>query len=79
MDLRGPGAYISSVKFILLNRKYEEGHVHICFSLQSVVIADETLEQDKCYRSAQQRITDDSNVHSELLPFGPEDGGEICV
>ena len=47
--------------------------------LQSVIIIDETLEPGKCYMSAQRHITEDSNVHSELLPFRPEDGGEICV
>jgi hypothetical protein len=75
----GGDTHISSVKFILLNMNYEQGHVQICFSLQSVLITDVTLEPGKFYRSAQRRIIEDSNVHSELLPFHPEDGGEICV
>jgi len=58
--------------------KYEQRHVHKCFSLHSV-INDETLEPGKYYRSVERRITEHSNVHSDLLPFRPEDGGEICV
>jgi hypothetical protein len=59
--------------------KYKESHKQICFSLQSVVITDETLEPGKCYRSAQRHIRENSNVDIELLPFRPEDGSEICV
>jgi hypothetical protein len=71
--------HISFINFILLNMKYEQGHVHICFSPQSVVITNETLEPNKCYRSAERHITEDSNVHSDLLPFHPEDRDEIYV